>query len=444
MYLIIFIIIIILVGILFLQREHLTLEEVRKQIESAGPTLLPQFTRLQYEETIREREAPAKPILESLQNSPEMQAITIKRNIEYGAKLGIAVLNLTNFEKKYKNQIVDIPYTSRVLGQTVNLTRKGLKDPVLDAKFKELNDEIEKIKYEIDKPLTIDEGISIEVKTDIERIKRELLDKGFFGVSDFGFTDDQLIKIAQDYGINTTSPLQQIKDSVADIKEKLRKDDELRKKMEEESRRKDEERERLFRESMARKRKERSKKESTSQRLKRERSEAKAKAKAEAEAEARARAEAEARARAAAEAKARELAEREARERAEREARERAEREARERAAALARERGEIEARTVAESLTQKQELIEQQMEEIAKIREARKEAEEAMNQLRQIPLEERIKRKIFVQPKMVHKPYPFVKSTPANPPYDTTRYEKRENLFKTSEISSIFPRPII
>jgi len=444
MYLIIFIIIIILVGILFLRREHLTLEEVRKQIESAGPTLLPQFTRLQYEETIREREAPAKPILESLQNSPEMQAITIKRNIEYGAKLGIAVLNLTNFEKKYKNQIVDIPYTSRVLGQTVNLTRKGLKDPVLDAKFKELNDEIEKIKYEIDKPLTIDEGISIEVKTDIERIKRELLDKGFFGVSDSGFTDDQLIKIAQDYGINTTSPLQQIKDSVADIKEKLRKDDELRKKMEEESRRKDEERERLFRESMARKRKERSKKESTSQRLKRERSEAKAKAKAEAEAEARARAEAEARARAAAEAKARELAEREARERAEREARERAEREARERAAALARERGEIEARTVAESLTQKQELIEQQMEEIAKIREARKEAEEAMNQLRQIPLEERIKRKIFVQPKMVHKPYPFVKSTPANPPYDTTRYEKRENLFKTSEISSIFPRPII
>jgi hypothetical protein len=66
------------------------------------------------------------------------------------------------------------------------------------------------------------------------------------------------------------------------------------------------------------------------------------------------------------------------------------------------------------------------------------------MNQLREIPLEERIKRKIFVQPKMVHKPYPFVRSTPANPPYDTTKYEKRQNLFKTSEISSIFPRPII
>ena len=57
MYLIIFIIIIILVGILFLQREHLTMDELRKQIESSGPTLLPQFTRLQYEEKIKEAEA---------------------------------------------------------------------------------------------------------------------------------------------------------------------------------------------------------------------------------------------------------------------------------------------------------------------------------------------------------------------------------------------------
>jgi hypothetical protein len=66
------------------------------------------------------------------------------------------------------------------------------------------------------------------------------------------------------------------------------------------------------------------------------------------------------------------------------------------------------------------------------------------MNQLREIPLEERIRRKIFVQPEMVHNPYPFVRSSPANPPYDTTKYEKRQNLFKNSEISSIFPRPII
>jgi len=63
------------------------------------------------------------------------------------------------------------------------------------------------------------------------------------------------------------------------------------------------------------------------------------------------------------------------------------------------------------------------------------------MNQLREIPLEERIRRKIFVQPKLEHKPYPFVRSTPANPPYDTTKYDKRENLFKISEISSIFPQ---
>jgi hypothetical protein len=82
--------------------------------------------------------------------------------------------------------------------------------------------------------------------------------------------------------------------------------------------------------------------------------------------------------------------------------------------------------------------------EEIIKINNARKEAEEALNQLREIPLEERLRRRLFVHPKIEHKPYPYIRSTPANPPYETTRYEKRENLFKTSEISSIFPRPII
>ena len=228
MYLIIFII--ILVGILFLRRESLTLDELKKQLETSGPTLLPQFTRLQYEEKIREAEAPAKPILESLQISPKMQTITIKRNVAYSAKLVEATLKLTNFEKKYKNQIVDIPYTSRIFGQTINLTRKGLENPVLDAKFKELNDEIEKIKYEIDKPLTIDEGISIE-GPDIEKIRQELWNRGFFEADTLN--DEQVLESAQEWGISTSSQLQQIKDSVADIREKLRKDDELRKKMEE-------------------------------------------------------------------------------------------------------------------------------------------------------------------------------------------------------------------
>ena len=81
------------------------------------------------------------------------------------------------------------------------------------------------------------------------------------------------------------------------------------------------------------------------------------------------------------------------------------------------------------------------QEEEVFKVQNARDEAESVMNQLREIPLEERIRRKIFVQPKLDHKPYPYVMSRPANRPYDTTKYEKRENLFKPSEISSIFPQ---
>ena len=348
MYLIIFIIIIILVGILFLQREHLTMDELRKQIESSGPTLLPQFTRLQYEEKIKEAEAPAKPILESLQKSAGMEIIRKRRR-----------------------------------EQNINP----------------------------DKPLTIDEGILIEGPSNIERIKRELINKGIFEAYDLN--DEQLIKFAQQWGVNTSSPLQQIKDSTADMREKLRKDDELRKKMEEDFKREQEERERRFKESRARSREKQSKKESASARLKRQRREKTA---------ARRKAQAEARAKAEAEAKAKEEADAEAK----------------------AKEEAEERAMVKAEARAQEQERIEQQSEEIAKIQEIRKEAEAAIQQLREIPLEERIRRKIFVQPKMVHKPYPFVKSTPANPPYDTTKYEKRENLFKTSEISSIFPRPII
>ena len=352
MYLIIFII--ILVGLLFLRRESLTLDELKKQLETAGPTLLPQFTRLQYEEKIREAEAPAKAILESLQNSAGMEIIRKRRR-----------------------------------EQNINP----------------------------DEPLTIDEGILIEGPSNIERIKKELINKGIFEA--YNLNEEQLIKFAQQWGVNTASPLQQIKDSTADMREKLRKDDELRKKMEEESKREQEERERRFEEPRAQLREKQSKKESTSARLKRQRREktaARRKAQAEAEAKAKAEAEEEVKAKAKAEAEAK----------------------------AKAKEEAEERAMAKAEARAQEQERIEQQSEEIAKIQEIRKEAEAAIQQLREIPLEERIRRKIFVQPKMVHKPYPFVKSTPANPPYDTTKYEKRENLFKTSEISSIFPRPII
>ena len=371
MYLIIFIIIIILVGILFLRREHLTLEDLEKQIENAGPTLLSQYTRLQLEKDVKEAEAPAKPILESLQNSVGMEIIRKRRR-----------------------------------EQNINP----------------------------DKPLTIDEGILIEGPSNIKRIKLELSDRGFFQA--YNLNDEQLIKLAQQWGVNTSSPLQQIRDSTADMREKLRKDDELMKKMEEDLKREKEERKRKFEESAARLREKHSKRESVTSRLKRERREkTAARKKAQAEAEAKAKAEAEAKVRAEAEAKA------EAKAKAQVEAKLKAEAEAQEEAKAKARAKEEERVRVMEETRAETQERIEQQSEEIAKIKQIRKEAEAAIEQLREIPLEERIRRKIFVQPKMVHKPYPYVRSTPANPPYETTKYEKREKLFETSEISSIFPQ---
>jgi len=87
-------------------------------------------------------------------------------------------------------------------------------------------------------------------------------------------------------------------------------------------------------------------------------------------------------------------------------------------------------------------EKVEISKEELMKIQSAREEAESVLAQLSEIPLEERISRKIFVQPKLDHKPYPYVRSQPARKPYDTTKYKPNENLFKSSEISSIFPRP--
>ena len=356
-----------MVRILFLRREHLTLEDLEKQIENAGPTLLSQYTRLQLEKDVKEAEAPAKPILESLQNSVGMEIIRKRRR-----------------------------------EQNINP----------------------------DKPLTIDEGILIEGPSNIKRIKLELSDRGFFQA--YNLNDEQLIKLAQQWGVNTSSPLQQIRDSTAEMREKLRKDDELMKKMEEDLKREKEERKRKFEESTARLIEKHSKRESVTSRLKRERREkTAARKKAQAEAEAKAKAEAEAKVRAEAEAKAK----------AQVEAKLKAEAEAQEEAKAKARAKEEERVRVMEETRAETQERIEQQSEEIAKIKQIRKEAEAAIEQLREIPLEERIRRKIFVQPKMVHKPYPYVRSTPANPPYETTKYEKREKLFETSEISSIFPQ---
>ena len=452
MYLILFIIIIIMLGYLFLRRERLTLDELNKQLENSGPTLLPQYTRLQYEQKIVNSEAEAKPILGTLQKSQGMEIIKQKRVPNYVIKLEEANKNLMDFEEKYKDKIIDVTYTTKYWGITVKRTRKGFKDPVLDAKFTELKNRIKNINTKLNEPLTIDEGILIEEPQILEDIRTKL---NKFGFSGSGLNEQHLKEMAKNFGIDTSSKLQKIKDSVKDIKELLRKDDELRKKMEQQYKTEDEERKRKDEQARRELRERRSGRESVSSRLRRERR-ARTAARKKAQAEAKAREEAEAQA----EAKAREEAEAKAKTQAQTQAQAQtiaktqtqtqsqtiAKTQTQEQAQAIAKTQGQAQAiaKTQEQAQAQAQERISQEAEEISKIQEIRKEAEEAMNQLREIPLEERIRRKIFVQPKMVHKPYPFVRSTPANPPYDTTKYEKRQNLFKTSEISSIFPRPII
>ena len=451
-----------MLGYLFLRRERLTLDELNKQLENSGPTLLPQYTRLQYEQKIVNSEAEAKPILETLQKSEGMETIKQKRVPDYVIKLEEANKNLTDFEEKYKDQIIDVTYTTKFWGTTIKSIRKGFKDPVLDAKFIELKDRIKNINAKLNEPLTIDEGILIEEPQILENIRTKLNQIGF---SSSGLNEDQLKEIAENFGIDISSKLQKIKDSLKDIKELLRKDDELRKKMEQQYKAEDEERKRIDEQARRELKERRTSRESVTSRLRRERREktaARKKAQAEAEAEAKAKAEAEAKAKAQTQAqaitKAQTQAQAIARAQTQAQAIARAQTQTQTQAQAIARAQTQAQARAQAQTQAQTQaqaqaraqaqeqaqERISQEAEEIEKIQEIRKEAEEAMNQLREIPLEERIKRKIFVQPKMVHKPYPFVRSTPANPPYDTTKYEKRQNLFKTSEISSIFPRPII
>jgi hypothetical protein len=446
MYLILFIIIIIMLGYLFLRRERLTLDELNKQLENSEPTLLPQYTRLQYEQKIVNSEADAKPILETLQKSEGMETIKQKRVPDYVIKLEEANKNLTDFEEKYKDQIIDVTYTTKVWGTTLKRIRKGLKDPVLDAKFIELKDRIKNINAKLNEPLTIDEGILIEEPQILEDIRTKL---NQFGFSSSGLNEDQLKEIAENFGIDTSSKLQKIKDSLKDIKELLRKDDELRKKMEQQYKAEDEERKRKDEQARREFEERRSSRESVTSRLRRERREktaARKKAQAEAEAEAKAKTQTQAQAITKAQTQAQAIARAQTQTQTQAQAIARAQTQTQTQAQAIARAQGQAQAiaRAQTQAQEQAQERISQEAEEIEKIQEIRKEAEEAMNQLREIPLEERIKRKIFVQPKMVHKPYPFVRSTPANPPYDTTKYEKRQNLFKTSEISSIFPRPII
>ena len=319
-------------------------------------------TRSDYEKKIQGIEFLVRPIIIELQISSFGDIINEQRQTNYGSKLETVKAKLEEFDK----------------------VNPSLTDIFLVRQRKELEEQIEELETEIDKPFTLIEAISI----------------------DSPYLD----------------PIKFHTNTLGDIPDLLIKDNELRLQQEKE-----------LEESMKSLQAPSAKKETTMEKLMRKQKESTtARKKAQAEAEAKAKSEEEAKVRAQSQAitqaqaipKAQAITQ------------------------AIAKTQTQTQTQTIAEAQekakVQEQERISQEAEEISKIQEIRKEAEEAMNQLREIPLEERIRRKIFVQPEMVHNPYPFVRSSPANPPYDTTKYEKRQNLFKNSEISSIFPRPII
>jgi hypothetical protein len=343
--------------LLFYRRERLEYDE---RYDEFG--LLTFDTRSKYEKKIQGLENLVRPIIIELQISSFGDIINEQRQTNYGSKLETVKAKLEEFDK----------------------VNPSLTDIFLVRQRKELEEQIEELETEIDKPFTLIEAISI----------------------DSPYLD----------------PIKFHTNTLGDIPDLLIKDNELRLQQEKE-----------LEESMKSLQAPSAKKETTMEKLMRKQKESTtARKKAQAEAEAKAKSEEEAKVRAQSQAitqaqaipKAQAITQ------------------------AIAKTQTQTQTQTIAEAQekaeVQEQERISQEAEEISKIQEIRKEAEEAMNQLREIPLEERIRRKIFVQPEMVHNPYPFVRSSPANPPYDTTKYEKRQNLFKNSEISSIFPRPII
>ena len=343
--------------LLFYRRERLEYDE---RYDEFG--LLTFDTRSKYQKKIQGLEPLVRPIIIELQISSFGDIINEQRQTNYGSKLETVKAKLEEFDK----------------------VNPSLIDIFLVRQRKELEEQIEELETEIDKPFTLIEAISI----------------------DSPYLD----------------PIKFHTNTLGDIPDLLIKDNELRLQQEKE-----------LEESMKSLQAPSAKKETTMEKLMRKQKESTtARKKAQAEAEAKAKSEEEAKVRAQSQSQA--IAQTQAIAKAPTQA--------------IAKAPTQTQTQTIAEAQekakVQEQERISQEAEEISKIQEIRKEAEEAMNQLREIPLEERIRRKIFVQPEMVHNPYPFVRSSPANPPYDTTKYEKRQNLFKNSEISSIFPRPII
>jgi len=338
-------------------------------------------TRRDYEEKMEAVGMIVSPILNELANSSYAEIINDKRQTMYGTKLDEVKAKLEEFDKVNAPNIPNTP----LLGKSVVF----LTDPELIRQRKELLEQIHELGSEINKPITLIEAISID---------SPYLDALKIHTNTLGNIPDLLIK-----------------------------DNELRMQQEKE-----------LEESMKSLQATPVQKESTMERLMRkqkERTAARKKAKEEEEL---------AKARQASRPPEMTLAQAQSQTQARTQTQ--AQSQSQTRTQTQVQSQVQSQAQTQARTIMTDEDVAQTekdkiQEEEIFKVQNARDEAESVMNQLREIPLEERIRRKIFVQPKLDHKPYPYVMSRPANRPYDTTKYEKRENLFKPSEISSIFPQ---
>ena len=342
-------------------------------------------TRRDYEEKMEAVGMIVSPILNELANSSYAEIINDKRQTMYGTKLDTVEAKLEEFDKVNAPNIPNTP----LLGKSVVF----LTDPELIRQRKELLEQIHELGSEINKPFTLIEAISIDSPyLDALKIHTKILGN----IPDLLIKDDEL-RLQQEKDLEESmKSLQATSTKKETIMEKLRR----------------EQQERTTARKKAKKEEELAKARQASRPPEMTLAQIQSQSQSQAWTQAQARTQAQAQA------------------------------QVQSRTQSRTQSQTQSQAQTVMTDTdviqTEKDKI---QEEEVFKVQNARDEAESVMNQLREIPLEERIRRKIFVQPKLDHKPYPYVMSRPANRPYDTTKYEKRENLFKPSEISSIFPQ---
>jgi hypothetical protein len=135
MYLIVFTIFVILMVLLFYRRERLEYDE---RYDEFG--LLTFDTRSKYEKKIQGLETLVRPIIIELQISSFGDIINEQRQTNYGSKLETVKAKLEEFDK----------------------VNPSLTDIFLVRQRKELEEQIEELETEIDKPFTLIEAISID------------------------------------------------------------------------------------------------------------------------------------------------------------------------------------------------------------------------------------------------------------------------------------------